>query len=234
MRPFWLRVAYTKIAFILLLLTASWLVAYFAKPYLVQPPCAQERCDVSTINDWDRPLLRPTHKVWSKRSDQVQFFAGAVGVLTPVLILLVGLGRSLYSACSTVLVLLFATVLNGALNEWVRILVQRPRPYLLLEQKAHELSNVYRYNSFYSGHTSFAALALTTALLWTLWPRRLGPRLLRTFLLLPIAVGLIVLTARSRVLAGEHYLTDTLVGGIVGVLVGLSSFFFLVRTPKTC
>ena len=55
--------------------------------------------------------------------------------------------------------------------------------------------------SFFSEHTAFAASALT------------GPRLAFT---LPLTIG----TGYLRIAADKHYLTDTLVGAVVGGLAG--------------
>src|SRR5690606_20397860 len=60
-------------------------------------------------------------------------------------------------------ILLFAhpSVVNGVGMESARLLVQRPRPFVIENPGAHGGSQG-NYTSFYSGHTSFAAAAGTS------------------------------------------------------------------------
>ena len=65
--------------------------------------------------------------------------------------------------------------------------------------------DAYTFQSFPSGHSTTAfSLALTIAFLW---PRTLWPML-----------GVAVLIALSRIITGQHYLTDITAGAVLGTL----------------
>jgi undecaprenyl-diphosphatase len=65
--------------------------------------------------------------------------------------------------------------------------------------------DAYTFQSFPSGHSTTAfSLALTIAFLW---PRSFWPML-----------GVAVLIAMSRIIAGQHYLTDITAGAVLGTL----------------
>jgi undecaprenyl-diphosphatase len=65
--------------------------------------------------------------------------------------------------------------------------------------------DAYTYQSFPSGHSTTAfSLALTIAFLW---PKSLWPML-----------GVAVLIAVSRIITGQHYLTDITAGAVLGTL----------------
>jgi membrane-associated phospholipid phosphatase len=81
-------------------------------------------------------------------------------------------------------------------------------------------ANIHQYTSFYSGHTSFVALALLITCL-SLRDHVEGDRrrtiLTLAWLAYPLLTGL---TACLRVIGGRHYPTDTLAGFLFGSLVG--------------
>jgi lipid A 4'-phosphatase len=105
---------------------------------------------------------------------------------------------------------LFASVaLSGILVDVLKVIVGRPRPKLLFAAGSYEFSWIglsADHWSFPSGHAATAA-ALAAAL-WCLWPQPL----------LFYIVGA-ALVAASRVVMGAHYLSDVVMGGVIGVLV---------------
>ncbi len=105
---------------------------------------------------------------------------------------------------------LFAAVaVSGLIVDLLKVAFGRTRPKLLFADGIYDFSWIglrADHWSFPSGHAATAA-ALMTAL-WCLWPR-------------PIAlyVAIAALVATSRVVIGAHYLSDTVMGGFVAVLV---------------
>lgn len=105
-------------------------------------------------------------------------------------------------------VFLFAAVaMSGLIADLLKVAIGRTRPKLLF------LSGEYAFTwfglradhwSFPSGHVTTAA-ALMTAL-WLLWPRGA-----------PLYVLFMVLVAASRIITGEHYLSDAVMGVVIGV-----------------
>jgi len=106
--------------------------------------------------------------------------------------------------------LLFASIaLSGILVDLLKVIVGRPRPKLLFASGAYEFSWIglgADHWSFPSGHAATAAALATT--LWCLWPRPL--------LLYAIAIALV---AASRVVMGAHYLSDVIMGAVIGIVV---------------
>jgi undecaprenyl-diphosphatase len=75
--------------------------------------------------------------------------------------------------------------------------------------------DAYSFQSFPSGHSTTAfSLALTIAFLW---PRSFWPML-----------GLAVLIAASRIVLGQHYVTDITAGAVLGTLGAFAVRNFLV------
>lgn len=109
---------------------------------------------------------------------------------------------------------LLGTLLNGILTEGIRLIAQRPRPFVLMSPATEGL-NPAHYTSFVSGHTSFSAMACALAVIVCL---REGRGLAGA---LPLALALPVITAICRVLAGRHYVTDTIGGALLGIFAAV-------------
>ncbi len=113
------------------------------------------------------------------------------------------------------LVLAEATLWNGVSMEVVRLTVQRPRPFVFQDPKLFG-ANPAHYTSFYSGHTSFAALASTSSFLAL--AGRGAPALALTATSL-VGLVMVILTGTFRVAAGRHYPTDTIAGAVAGLMI---------------
>lgn len=101
-----------------------------------------------------------------------------------------------------------AVAASGIAVDVLKVIVGRPRPKLLFARGDYEFSWIglgADHWSFPSGHAATAA-ALAAAL-WCLWPRPL--------LLYVIGAALV---AASRVVMDAHYLSDVVMGGVIGVL----------------
>jgi len=120
-----------------------------------------------------------------------------------------------------------AAAINGVLLEWVRIGVQRPRPYLTAKlQTGNTALAVSDFTSFYSGHTSFSFAALATlafALRESLSqdPNPKPQDMRVAIMILLLAVTTASATGLMRVLAGRHHLSDVIAGATMGVISGL-------------
>lgn len=141
-------------------------------------------------------------------SNYTQYAAGALAIIAPIVV-------GGFAAAAEIAPLAIAALTNGVTNEAVRLIVQRPRPYVYADPKtlgSHDTS----YTSFYSGHTSFATVAAVHLVIAL---RRRGAA--RSTLWACGAIGLILvfLTALFRVLAGYHFMTDVLFGVLAGSLI---------------
>ncbi len=105
----------------------------------------------------------------------------------------------------------FATAVGGiaaaALAAWLKLYVQRPRPFSALQVDALIQPSSF---SFPSGDAALAFGAATG--LWLTWPAARIPAVL-----VAVAIGL------SRVVVGAHYPSDVVAGAVVGVLCGIAA-----------
>lgn len=145
---------------------------------------------------------------------------------------IVGTGTMLISMASP---LIFATVPNdqwltigvmyaetlliaNGLKEWLKILVDRPRPYMYFEDFPESKVESGDWNcSFPSGHTtmSFAGAAFTSYLFNSYFPDSSW-----RYAVTGISFGLATLTAALRMGSGNHFFTDVLTGAILGTACG--------------
>jgi len=180
-----------------------------AIPYLVPnaitPSCP---CDPSTVNRFDRVAIGLHSSTASALSDWTVTLAIAVPPVANALKLgfTEPLGQDVVVYAQTL-------ALNSALVALAKYTVQRPLP-VTYEGNPKYLGAQGGYRSFYSGHTSSVAAALTASA-WTLrwrygelvWPWIVDGAA-------TVSVGV------ERVLAGRHFPTDVITGAVVGFGVG--------------
>lgn len=200
----------------------GWYAAYSARTGVIRPVCQQDpsSCTPDLLNPIDRSWLVNYHAGADYWSFGTEYMAGALAVILAIWIAI--RRRSPGILQLELWMLVQATSFNGAFNECLRLLIQRPRPFVYLDP-AGQGGAAAHYTSFYSGHTSFAALAATCAVLGA---RRSGePRILQ-HAALGVGLLLVASTGALRVMAGRHFITDTLGGALFGVLIawGISRF----------
>jgi membrane-associated phospholipid phosphatase len=104
---------------------------------------------------------------------------------------------------------LFAAVtVSGIAADILKIIVGRARPKLLFADGTYGFTWFgWRADhwSFPSGHAATAAAVVTV--LWCLWPRPIW-----AYVVAAALVGI------ARVVTGQHYLSDVIVGAVIGVL----------------
>jgi membrane-associated phospholipid phosphatase len=212
-----------------------WAAAFRARPAVIEPRCANDpqACAQETVFLPDQLALG----LESGKADSVSFIAqdwsGYLALAIPavwVLGRLAARGLSPAAALASIgtdaVLLLQGALWNGTVNETIRLLVQRPRPFVyadpgrLGQDPAH-------YTSFYSGHTSFSAVAGTSLVLALV--SRGAPAWLAAVAAAG-ASGLVFVTALTRVLAGRHFVTDVLMGALFGALIALA-IGYLHRVP---
>ena len=154
-------------------------------------------------------ILRFFHSLtgWAPLDNLVVSFtklgdAGAIFVITTVVLLCFQKTRrfGLYAAVALVCELLIV-------NVTLKPLINRPRPFTYLQQFGNLIA-APRDSSFPSGHTA-AAFAFAFAL------RPAGKKWFVLLLVFAIAMGL------SRLYLTVHYLSDVIVGAVIGALCGL-------------
>lgn len=113
-----------------------------------------------------------------------------------------------------------AVMINWAINQWVKIAANRPRPLVYgLPSGDEEFENPDNFLSFYSQHTSMAfASGLSYARTFAL--RHPASRYRWLVYTAALANGATV--AAMRVSAGRHFPTDVITGAAVGSAIGLA------------
>lgn len=105
---------------------------------------------------------------------------------------------------------LFALIIAGLISAGLKILVQEPRPYTILEH-ARQLIIPTEPNSFPSGHTA-SSLSIITVLVTSFKQNNI---LVALLILFGFLIGF------SRIYVGVHYPFDVIAGAVVGVLSGV-------------
>jgi membrane-associated phospholipid phosphatase len=206
-----------------------WIGGIRLRPYVIHPH-PQSLPAVPAI---DRPGLglenssADLYSYWTQNTSGVlaatvpaayNFSLAMIGQVTPAV--------ALANAATYFLIYTQVWFWNGAVNESARLLVQRPRPYVYADPKRAD--DPQNYTSFYSGHTSFTASSCVCLFLLLL-----GRGAPKALLLVTGLTGelLVISTAVFRVLAGRHFLTDTLTGAMMGTLAALL-VYSLHRKPR--
>lgn len=218
----WLAALALETGFLLLLSATAYFV-HHKRPDWIQPSCIQNpaTCKVDLINAFDRFAIGKQNARADASSFTTQNWSAYLALGVPAVYLIfkaltrVFLPLSALAHFAIHCVMLFqATALNFAMNEIVRSIVQRPRPFVFEDVQTHG-KLVSHYTSFYSGHVSFSSLAIfglvfglisLKAPKWLVWTCGIFGSLL------------VFYTAYFRIIAGRHYPTDTLFGAFAGLV----------------
>lgn len=178
------------------------------------PTC--DPCDRSHVNAFDR-LSIPLQVAGAGTTAAVLLYA-----LPPIFftIRLIDYGIGNWRGYLTdAVVVAESVVTSGVLDEIVRRSVRRPRPYMY-EAGVYpdQRSGVEATLSFYSGHTS-ASFAFTTATSYAFMLRHPGSKW--NWLVWIGLMGFSSAQGVLRVLSGDHFPTDVIVGAVVGTGIGL-------------
>ncbi|MBL7716635.1 MAG: phosphatase PAP2 family protein [Bdellovibrionales bacterium] len=194
----------------------------------IEPFCSirREICRQDHINALDRLAIGMKSDRADASSFTTQNWSGYLAYGVPALYLgyrvagaLIAPHVALMQFSMHAVLSLQATFLNQATNEVVKVVAPRPRPFVFEDLPTHGKLPAH-YTSFYSGHTSFTAVAVFSLIFGLLW---LGaPRWL--WISCSVFGGfLIIATGYFRVVSGRHYPTDTFAGAIAGlIMVGLT------------
>ena len=195
--------------------TAAAIVPYAVASQIIEPSCP---CAASSVNAFDRGTI-------GNHSDVADWISSAtVGAAIGVPLLVDWLALRNHRVWLDDAIVFAETMsVNGAFVTLSKYTVQRPIPRAYSDPVVAASPSSYR--SFYSGHTSVAFAALSTAavtanlrydLTWEPW-----------------AVTLLVggSVAVERVVSGYHFPTDVLVGAAAGTLIGTAVPLLHVRAP---
>jgi membrane-associated phospholipid phosphatase len=204
-----------KWTFTLIVGLILWSFLFFMRIYWYQPWCATtpSPCIIDQVNILDRLVFLFGSKEADFWSNVVQNFTGMVAFIVPWALF------KKEAALEETLITASTSFWNLAILEVVRAIVQRPRP-LVFNNVMGDGANIHQYTSFYSGHTSFVALASLS--FFFILKRRLPHLSWRAqSLILTACFGVTALTGILRVWGGRHYPTDVLAAILFGTSIAL-------------
>lgn len=178
-------------------------------------PCAGE-----DVNSFDRPAIGHSNSGASRASSLL--VAGAVlgGFALDALDANAHGGLAEGGFKQDAVVMLEAVMADEAINQVVKVAVNRPRPYMYNKTAAQiDVASPENYSSFYSGHTSVAfAAAISYARTYALRHPESGSRTI----VYAGAVALGSAVGALRVISGKHFPSDVLAAAAAGTAVGLA------------
>lgn len=110
-------------------------------------------------------------------------------------------------------------IANG-IKEWIKIAVNRPRPYMYYDGYPEDKVDDGDWNcSFPSGHST---MAFTSAAFVSYLFNLYYPDSNWRFVVTGASFGLAALTAGLRMASGNHFFTDVLTGAVIGTVCGFA------------
>ncbi len=192
-----------------LAITSLTTIAWFVD---LGPAWCAPRCDPATVDAFDRPFAGRYLPGWSTAGTLAA--AGVLAAPVPVLLALESPGHAVSDAVVVAESVMFASSVAVVFETGVR----RPRPFLYGDRAPLAVRDETNASlSFFSGHTadSFAA---TIALWRTLDRLRVRPRW--KYLALGLGLAGSSFVGMARVVSGDHFPTDVIVGAGVGASFG--------------
>ncbi len=179
----------------------------------ISPPWCAPQCNPDSVNAFDRPVAGIYRPTWSRVSDV------AVGALVATDVIALVADEGIANTLNDAVVLAQAILGSEGLAAWTSHAVRRPRPYLYGDAAPiGERTDPYGAVSFFSSHTTTAFAAAVT-LHQTLLRRHPTSPVPNIVLGSTLAVAALVGT--GRVLSGNHFPSDVLVGAVVGSSAGV-------------
>lgn len=222
--------------FILIVPILVWAALFHARPMVMDLICSRNPtpCVAENVFWIDRLAIHVESPIADNHSFTTQNLSGILALIVPLFWVVfealrgraAGYKKAAIAALTDVLLLAQSVAWNGVLIETARLLVQRPRPFVY-SNPILQGADPAHYTSFYSGHTSFAALA-GTSMVMTLIGRKAGLPLIISASL--VAMTLVFLTGIFRVMAGRHFVTDVLAAAVAGFIVA-AFIAYLHRRP---
>jgi membrane-associated phospholipid phosphatase len=189
----------------------------YAVPDVITPRCP---CDRAEVNRLDRFAIGHHDERAAVASDVTAGLAMVAPLVADALHL--GLGPALRDDAA---VFVETLSVNSALVVIAKVLTQRPLP-LTYEGRPEYVGRPRGYRSFYSGHTSTVAAALTASA-WTLRWRdgeQVWPWVVAGLATASVAV--------ERVAGGRHFPSDVAVGAVAGFAVGTAVPWLHLRRAR--
>ncbi|HET8934380.1 MAG TPA: phosphatase PAP2 family protein [Polyangiales bacterium] len=190
-------------------------------------------CDPRDLNRLDRSTAGHYRPVLSALGDVSVSALGALALVAESIDVFTDhrAGRPVADFFTDFAVIAEAWLVNGAINQLVKLTATRPRP-LLYERALTDpaRSNPDNYLSFYSSHAS-TAFAIGIAYAQTYAYRHPDSAARYWMYAAAIAAGSGI--GLTRIFAGKHFPSDVLVGAAAGAAIGWLIPWLHVQAPRT-
>lgn len=187
----------------------------FASARLIrtQPAYCAPECNKTDLNLIDRSTAGFWNPGWAVASDVGLYsLMGGAAVMLAV-------DEGPLPALNDYVVVAESGLMGTALSSIMTLAAGRPRPFLFgTKAPLAERNNADAGLSFLSSHAT-VSFAIITSLYFT--ERRLHPGKAIPYIALGAGLGIASFVATARVLAGRHFITDSVGGAIVGTSVGI-------------
>lgn len=182
-------------------------------------------CLTESINVLDRSCLNFRIPNASFLSDHLQTVALIFALLIPGLSLYFSKTFNKKTVTSYLVHLLQAIILNGILTETIRLIIQRPRPFLFNTPPPLDAFLLpMSYTSFVSGHTSFAAVCMGSVFFF-IQPWKKTKSIGYTLFISLLINFPVIMMGILRVGCHRHFVTDTIGGAISGWIAAYLIFY---------
>lgn len=213
---------------IIAFLISAFIIHAHPKPYAIDLS-SMETAQSLQLWPWVNPILEFPSKLNDPLPSAIALSIWLAGMLLVALFFRVRrMGRAALSWCIAALFLVAAVMSSAGLNTLVDIAIGRPRPDPHL-YPIHVYTPIVPFPTYPSGHTEHD-IVYYGFLLYLSFTRPVREWKYR-WLLLPLqlyAVFDLLSIGYSRILEGDHWLTDVL-GGYLEGLIYLFAFIFLYR-----
>lgn len=187
----------------------------FASARLVraQPAYCSPTCEPSRLNALDRTTAGYWSPGWTAASN-VGLVAIGLGAGA-----LLAIDEGLLPALNDSVVIAESALAGIALTSMMTLAAGRPRPFVYGEKAPLSARNSADAGLSYLSSHAVASFAIVTSTFVAM--RRLHPGSKASWIVLGVGGSLALFVASARVMGGQHFITDSLGGAIVGSSVGM-------------
>ena len=209
-------------------------IAGFSSAYIIEKTLSKSVCNplefsLDDVNEFDKLAVN----VYNPLLDTFGDVAVIADVLMPVAAFTIEALTSnmCFGDLSTVALMYAETVfLTEGIKRWIKISVNRPRPYVYTNSVPEE--DVYSSDwhlSFPSGHST-AAFMSASFLSYTF--ASYFPESKWKIPVIALSYSIAVTTATLRVCSGNHFITDVATGAVLGIIMGFTVPFVHTLSNK--
>lgn len=180
--------------------------------------------DIFSVNILDRSLARPYHHLLHKISDLTCALDLVVLPLAILIFSTVKSKRKTFTFFTLLLVYATCIFFSKGIYDFIKSTVERIRPYMYFENPSPKgILNGDFQHSFPSGHTCNACLGaafFTATLVFYKKNLSLKKQSHLVSFLIALAYLIAAVTGALRIISGNHFFTDVIVGALLGSFEG--------------